>query len=131
MTGSVIAIATLTLFAVVSEPVRELLKGTQELERHNAELQETIQEKQREIQAQILQLQNGRIVFGVGAPILMFTFYPGVGNEPPREQVASALSLANLEALSQTNKVATENTPAGYGRRGPTGAVPGLKYRRF
>src|ERR1022692_3638810 len=38
LTGPIIAIVTLTLFAAFSEPVRQLLRGTDQLEKRNIEL---------------------------------------------------------------------------------------------
>ncbi len=101
LTGSLIAIATLTLFAISSEQVRYVLTGIDELEKRLAELQKQVQKYEDE-------RARGRITYGVGEPILLGTLNPSLGPDRLRSQILAALSAANSQAIQKNNKVAAE-----------------------
>ena len=109
LTGSLIAIITLTLFAVVSEPVRQLLTGKDKLEKQIGELTKILRAKEEQVREFDKKLHQGRITYGVGEPILMFTLYPGLGQIRVRAQLSAALSAANLEAILKNNTIAAQN----------------------
>lgn len=101
LTGSLIAILTLTLFAIVSEQVRQLLVGIDRLEQRLVYLTEQVRKKEQ-------LLTQGRIVYGVGEPILLGTVNPALGDDQLRKQVQAAISAANAQAIMKNNKMAAQ-----------------------
>ena len=102
MTGSVIALVTLTLFAIVSEPVRQLLTGRDQLQKDVDALQSQIVELRK-------QRDQSRIAYGVGEPILLATINLKVGEQRLQEQVTGILGLANLQAILKNNSIAAKS----------------------
>jgi uncharacterized protein (DUF3084 family) len=101
LTGSLIAIATLTLFAIFSEQVRYVLTGIDQLEKRLVILQSQVKRYEEE-------RARGRITYGVGEPILLGTLNPSLGPDRLRSQILAALSAANAQAVQKNNKVAAE-----------------------
>lgn len=101
LTGSLIAVITLTLFAIFSEPVREILRGTRALEERLSILQQEVAIREK-------QLREGRIVWGIGSPILLGTLNPALSSEQLRAQINAALSAANSLSIARNNEIASQ-----------------------
>lgn len=105
LTGSLIAVTTLTLFAVASSEVRQLLKGVQES-----------RDELRRLQAELYQVQKtlseSRIVFGVGETILQGTIEPHFGVSENLVKVRNALDAANTKSIRKNNDLARRSGEA-------------------
>lgn len=108
VTGAVIAVVTLTGFALLSEPVKNLLVGVEQLRREEAGLREKV--------AQLSQiLEEGAIVWKVDEPIVHMTMPAGLPPERTREALNSLLAEANAKTILQNNRIAREKEEAPLG----------------
>ncbi len=105
LTGAAIAAITLTGFALLSEPVKNLLVGVEQLRREEAGLREKI--------AQLSHtLEEGAIVWKVDEPIVHMTMPAGLSPERTREALNSLLAEANAKTILQNNRIASEKQEA-------------------
>ncbi|MBQ7568162.1 DUF3084 domain-containing protein [bacterium] len=100
-TGAFIAVATLTIFACVSEPVRELLGGLENLRREEADLH-------RRIDALTQTLSEGVFVWTMGEPIVHMTLPDGLPIDRTRSALTGLLAEANTRTVLRNNKIAKE-----------------------
>jgi len=85
LTGALIAMVTLTVFALLSEPVKNLLVGVEKLRREEAGLRARV--------AQLSQiLEEGTIVWKVDEPIVHMTIPAGLSPERTRQALTSLLA---------------------------------------
>jgi len=101
VTGSVIAISTLSLFAIFSESVRGVIVGIEQSKQELKRLQKEIDVVRR-------QRDQSRVVWGVGQPILQGTLQPGVPTDQQRERIMGVLDLANALSVQRNNDIARE-----------------------
>jgi hypothetical protein len=99
VTGSLIAVATLTLFAVVSEEVRGVITGIARLKGELRRLQVAVDRANYE-------RIKGRMVWGVGEPILQGALQPDVPPRTQRIRILAALDMANAVTLKRNNDIA-------------------------
>ena len=105
LTGAVIAVVTLTAFAFLSEPVKNLLVGVEQLRREEAGLREKV--------AQLSQtLEEGAIVWKVDEPIVHMTLPGGLPPERTRQALTSLLAEANAKTILQNNRIARDKEEA-------------------
>jgi len=97
--GIVIAWITLGVAAIFSEPVRQLIVGTQALREEKATLRKEIEVLKQEA-------LKARIVWNVDSPIVMGTLNPALGDEVLRQQLIAALTAANAEVVRANNDIA-------------------------
>ncbi len=108
LTGAVIAVVTLTGFALLSEPVKNLLVGVEQLRREEAGLREKV--------AQLSwTLEEGAFVWKVDEPIVHMTMPAGLSPERTREALNSLLAEANAKTILQNNRIAREKEEAPLG----------------
>lgn len=101
VTGSLIAVATLTLAAGLSREVRGVLTGIDEARRELARLENEVERVRRH-------LSQSRVVYGVGQAILQGTLEPGIPEATQRLRITGVLDLANVLAIQRNNDVARE-----------------------
>jgi hypothetical protein len=101
VTGSLIAVTTLTLFAFFSEEVRGLLRGVDQLKAQLSQLKSEVQEVQK-------QLALSRLVWNVGEAITQGTLDPGLPAETQRLRILTQLDYANTCSVQQNNRIARE-----------------------
>jgi len=101
LTGAVIAMVTLTVFAMLSEPVKNLLVGVENLRREEAGLRARV--------AQLSQiLEEGTIVWKVDEPIVHMTIPAGLSPDRTRQALTSLLAEANAKTILQSNRIARD-----------------------
>lgn len=98
VTGSMIAIATLTIFALSSEEARYVLTGIKQLKAELRRLEEDVQHA-----------KESRVVWGVNQPIMHGVLQPGVDPAVQRERILLVLSIANRLTIERNNEIAKEN----------------------
>ncbi len=101
LTGALIAVATLTLFASFSEPVRALLGGVEDLKREEARLRSNVKELERTI-------AEGTFVWTKGEPIVHMTLPSGLPEERTRLAITGLLTEANIRTILANNKISAE-----------------------
>lgn len=101
ITGSLIAVTTLTLFAFFSEEVRGLLKGVDQLKTELRRLND-------EIKAVKQTLALSRLVWNVGEAITQGTLLPGVPAETQRLRILTQLDYANTCSVQQNNRISKD-----------------------
>lgn len=97
--GIVIAWTTLGVASIFSEPVRQLIVGTEALREEEARLR-------KEIAVLEESLRKGQVVWGAGTAILMTTLNPILGEEGVRQKVKTALEVAELECVKKNGEIA-------------------------
>lgn len=101
LTGAMIALVTLTAFALLSEPVKNLLVGVEQLRREESALKEKV--------AQLSQiLEEGSIVWKVDEPIVHGTLPAGFPVGRTREALQVMLAEASAKTILQNNRIARE-----------------------
>ena len=101
VTGSLIAVTTLTLFAAFSEEVRGLLQGVDRLKTELRQLHGEMEAVQK-------QLALSRLVWNVGEAITQGTLNPGIPPETQRTRILTQLDYANTCSIQQNNRIAKE-----------------------
>lgn len=101
VTGSLIAMTTLTLAALFSEQVRQLLLGIDRLRNELNTLQRKVDEEH-------FQLTQSRVVWGTGQPILTGVLQPGVPASTQRMRLLNSLDSANFQSVTSNNRIAAE-----------------------
>ncbi len=99
VTGMMIALGTLTLAAVLAKDVRQLLAGTEELERRQRELSE-------QVSRLTDTLESGNLIWGIDQPIFLGTLPPGIPAENVEAQLRNAVARANLGTILKYNEMA-------------------------
>lgn len=105
LTGSLIAVATLTLAAILSQEVRGVLTGIDDKRRELARLESEVERVRRH-------LSQSRVVYGVGQAILQGTLEPGILAATQRLRINGVLDLANVLTIQRNNEVAREKGDA-------------------
>ena len=100
-TGAFIAVLTLSLFAIFSEPVRGLVFGVEKLRREEAELREKIAKLEKTV-------DEGTFIWVKGDRIVHMTLPEGVSQERTRDAVNNLLAEANTRTVLRNNKIAKE-----------------------
>ena len=98
-TGAFIAVLTLSLFALFSEPVRGLLFGVEKLRREEAELREKIAKLEKTV-------DEGTFIWIKGERIVHMTLPEGLSQERTRDAVNNLLAEANTRTVLRNNKIA-------------------------
>ncbi len=101
LTGAIIAVLTLKIFASFSEPVRALLGGVEDLKREEASLRADVENLKRT-------LANGTFVWTKGEPIVHMTLPSGLPEERTRLAITGLLTEANIRTILANNKIAME-----------------------
>lgn len=104
-TGALIAVLTLTIFAIFSEPVRGLLGGVEKLRQEEAALRATVASLKKTV-------YQGAFVWTIGEPIVHMTVPEGLSPEGTRSIVTSLLAEANSRTILQNNRIAMEKGEA-------------------
>lgn len=103
MTGAMIALVTLSAFAFLSEPVKNLLVGVEQLRREEAGLREKVAQLSRI-------LEEGAIVWKVDEPIVHMTVPAGLPPERTRQALTSLLAEANAKTILRNNGIARDKS---------------------
>lgn len=99
VTGALIAVITLTVFAFLSEPVRGLLGGVEKLRQEEAQLRQRV--------AVLSQtLEEGSFVWKVDEPIVHMTIPSGLPTDRTRAALSSLLAEANSKTILKNNEIA-------------------------
>ena len=101
LTGSLIAMGTLTLFALVSEQVRDVITGIDQQKQKLKELTTQVHQMEDD-------LKKGRIVWQVGEPILLWTANPADSFRTIKNELLSALSTANDLSIAKNDRIASQ-----------------------
>ncbi|MBX3169006.1 MAG: DUF3084 domain-containing protein [Candidatus Eremiobacteraeota bacterium] len=101
LVGSLIAVVTLTLVLIFSQEARYLLTG---IDRLRAQI-EFYEAKVKELRHQV---DQSRIVWGTGQPILSGTLDPHVNPDAQRALVLNQLRRANIWSIQRNNDIAKE-----------------------
>ncbi|MCR5662754.1 MAG: DUF3084 domain-containing protein [bacterium] len=100
-TGAAIAVITLTVFAALSEPVRVLLGGLQDLRKEEASLRAKVDKLHAE-------LEQGTFVWNVNDPIVHMTLPGGLSPDRVDAAITSLLAAANAKTILKNNDIAAE-----------------------
>lgn len=101
LTGAMIALVTLTAFALLSEPVKNLLVGVEQLRREESALKEKV--------AQLSQtLEEGAIVWKVDERIVHITLPAGLPAPRTRAAIQALLAEASAKTILENNRIARE-----------------------
>lgn len=99
VTGVMIALGTLTVAALLAKDVRQLLAGTEELERRQRELSE-------QVSRLTDTLESGNLIWGIDQAIFLGTLPPGIPAENIEDQLRNAVARANLGTILKYNEMA-------------------------
>lgn len=100
-TGAAIAVITLTVFAALSEPVRVLLGGLEDLRKEEASLRS-------KVDLLHLELEQGRFVWNVNDPIVHMTLPGGLSPDRVDSAITSLLAAANAKTILKNNEIAAQ-----------------------
>lgn len=98
-TGVTIALITLTVFALLSEPVRVFIVGMEKLRTEESQLRQNIEALRRT-------LAEGTFIWRIDEPIVHMTIPGGLGYERTRAAITSLLAEANARAILRNNQIA-------------------------
>jgi uncharacterized protein (DUF3084 family) len=101
LTGSAIALATLTFFALTSDSVHDVITGIDQQKIVLAGLRDEVARIRQDI-------NQGRIVWQVGEPILLWTANPADSSRTIKNELLSALSTANDLSIAKNDKIASQ-----------------------
>jgi len=104
ITGSLIAVSTLTLILLLSDEARRMIAGIDKLKGQLNSLQLEV----RQVEAQLAELRSSRLVWNVHEPITQGTLDPGLPTATQRLRILTQLDYANTCSIQKNNQIARE-----------------------